>query len=183
MRCLFSTTHGVIFFHLYFCWLANAAFAVKKNDWVNFQIVGVSSNFAGNVRFNPCPSESSDTRAIPRNDVRKTAKVRCPKAAEAAFWRARTRPARERMVFDRALEPACHEGRAEQAKTRPLGDRRGRSEDRDGRAIVLALAQLRCPCRRPLSHEFHLFWVPCFRSVRVRNALRRERRDGGASRQ
>src|ERR1700732_4894410 len=116
-------------------------------------------------RFNPCPSEPSDTRAIPRNDARKTAKVRCPKAAEAAPRHARTRPARESMVFDREREPACHEGRAQLAKAQSFGDRRGRSDDRAGRTIVLALAQLHCPCPRPLDHEFHLFWVPRFRSV------------------
>jgi hypothetical protein len=35
----------------------------------------------------------------------------------------------------------------------------------------------------PLRHEFHLFWFPRLRSIWVRDALRRERRDGGASRQ
>ena len=160
MRCLFSTTHDVIFFYLCLCCRAAAASAVRTNDGINFQPVGRSSNFAESVRFNPCPSQPSDTRAIPRNDVRKTAEVRWPKAAEAAPWHACTRTAREPMVFDRELEPACHEGRARLAKTRSLGDRRGRRHDRDGRAIVLALAQLHCPCPRPLNHEFHLFRVP-----------------------
>jgi hypothetical protein len=160
MRCLFSTTHDVIFFHLCFCCRADAASAIKTNDGINFQLVGISSNFAENVRFNPCPSQPSDSRAIPRNDVRKTANVRCPKAAEAAPWHACTRTAREPMVFDRELEPACHEGRVQLAKTQSFRDRRGRTEDHDGRAIILALAQLHRPCPRPLNHEFHLFRVP-----------------------
>src|ERR1700730_19442592 len=67
MLCLFSTTHDVIFFHRCFCWLVNAASAVKTNDAVNFQLVGVSSNFAEKVWFNPCPSQPRDTRAIERN--------------------------------------------------------------------------------------------------------------------
>src|ERR1700730_13107731 len=113
--------------------LGKFGFRGKTNDGVNFQLVGVSSNFAENVRFNPCPLEPSDTRAIQRNDARSTAKVRCPKAAEAAPRHARTRPARESMVFDREHEPACHEGRTQLAKTQSFGDPRGRSHDRAGR--------------------------------------------------
>jgi hypothetical protein len=158
--------------------VANAAFAVKTNDGVNFQLVGISSNFAENVWFNPCPSQPSDTR----NDVGKTANVRRRKAPQAALWHADARPERAPMVFDRELEPACHDGRAQLAKTQSFGDRQGRSEARGEHAIVLALAQLHYPCPRPLSHELHLFWVPRYRSVRVRNALRRARRDGAASR-
>ena len=153
-------SHAVSLFNHARCyilpWLANRDFAVKTNDGGNFQLVGISSNFAENVWFNPCPSQSSNTRALPRNDVRKTAKVRCPKAAEAALRGASTRPAREPTVFDRELEPACHEGREQLAKTQPFGDRRCRSDDHAGRAIVLALAQLHRPRPRPLSHEFHL---------------------------
>src|ERR1700730_12358083 len=119
--------------------------------------------------------------AIPRNDVRNTARVRRPKSSEAALGHARTGLARELMVFDREFEPTCHEVRSQLAKTQSFGDRRGQNDGRDGRPIVMALAQLHCPCPRPLNHEFHLFWFPRFRSIRLRNALCRKRRDGGAS--
>jgi capsular polysaccharide transport system permease protein len=61
MRCLFSTTHDVIFFRLCFCCRADAASAIKTNDGINFQLVGISSNFAENVRFN----RALHSRAIP----------------------------------------------------------------------------------------------------------------------
>ena len=56
-----STTHDVIFFHVCFCWLANGAFAVKTNDGINFQLLGISSNFAENVWFDPGLLEPSGT--------------------------------------------------------------------------------------------------------------------------
>jgi hypothetical protein len=56
-----STTHDVIFFHLCFCRLANEAFAVKTNDGINFQLLGISSNFAENVWFNQGLLEPSGT--------------------------------------------------------------------------------------------------------------------------
>ena len=59
---LFSHTHDVIVFHLCFCWLANAAFAVERNAGVNSQLVGISSNFAENVCLNSCPSQPGDTK-------------------------------------------------------------------------------------------------------------------------